>query len=96
MANESAPLLRATKEKKERLNYTVYNATFSKKIWLDTENFTNFLALTHNYKVTYVFVDSPKSIGFLGLGQYEGYIWFNSQLSTGETVTVYYKLKYDS
>ena len=80
----------------EQLNYTVLDAEFQKEVWIETETFVDFVGLLEKYNVTIVFVDSPKGRGWLfwnRVGPFTAYIWFNHDLPSGESVTIYYELK---
>ena len=81
-------------EELERLTYTIYEAEFDKKIWVEQETFLDFLEATKQSNVTTLFADSPKGRGWLfwnRVGPFKAWIWFTEKID-GETVTVYYEL----
>jgi len=78
----------------KELNYTIYEAEFDKKIWVEKQTLLDFLEATEQSNATTIFADSPKGRGWFfwnRVGPFKAWIWFPQKID-GETVTVYYEL----
>lgn len=81
----------------EQSGYRLIEGEFEKQLWISASNFSDFLDFTTDHNVSTVFVDAPALRG-MWLWTYPiipemAFIYYHIELN-GDTVTVYYALKY--